>query len=217
MSKQMDRSVKLQTNGEEIFNAISHGIGALLAIVATVLLILRAVRTSDTLGLLSVIVFGITLFLLYIMSTLYHAIAHTGAKRILRIFDHVSIFLLIAGTYTPFTLISLRGWIGYTFFGVIWGVALLNIVLSAISLQKFKVLAMVSYVAMGWVIVLAMPKLIAQMGWIGILYVFLGGLAYTVGILFYSRKKQYFAHAIWHIFVLMGSVLHYIAIYFYVL
>lgn len=217
MARHMDRTERLQTVGEEVFNAVSHGIGTGLGILGLVLLILRARPLGDTLTLVSVVIFGCTLILLYLMSTLYHAIAHKGAKRVLRVFDHVMIFLLIAGTYTPFTLISMRGTLGTVLLIVIWAVAIVNVVLSAISLTRFKTLGMVSYVVMGWAIVVAMPTLIRGVGWGGAGMLLAGGIFYTAGIFFYARKTRYFSHAIWHIFVLLGSICHFFAVYSFVL
>ena len=159
MFRRMDRSLRLQTTGEEVFNAVTHGIGAGLSIVGLVLMLVRAANTGDPWRIVSAAIFGVSLFVLYVMSTLYHAIAHPSAKRVLRVFDHITIFFLIAGTYTPFTLVSLHGWIGWTLFGVIWGLTILNTVLNAVSLQKFRIMSMISYVAMGWIIVLAFHRL----------------------------------------------------------
>lgn len=217
MFRKMDRSQRLQTVGEEIFNAVTHGVGAVLSLVALMLMLMRTVPGGDPWRIASSIVFGLSLFILYLMSTLYHAIAHPGAKKVFRVFDHASIFLLIAGTYTPFTLISLRGFTGWLLFGVIWGLTVLNITLNAISLKKFKIMSMISYVAMGWIIILAIDKLYAAVGLNGAILLLAGGLCYTLGIVFFSMKRGHFAHSIWHLFVLAGSVLHFLAIYCYVL
>ena len=217
MFRRMDRSLRLQTTGEEVFNAVTHGIGAGLSIVGLVLMLVRAANTGDPWRIVSAAIFGVSLFVLYVISTLYHAIAHPSAKRVLRVFDHITIFFLIAGTYTPFTLVSLHGWIGWTLFGVIWGLTILNTVLNAVSLQKFRIMSMISYVAMGWIIVLAFHRLWLAVGLDGSLLLLAGGVCYTVGIIFYGMKNFHFAHSIWHLFVLGGSILHFFSVYWYVL
>ncbi|MDR0928543.1 MAG: hemolysin III family protein [Oscillospiraceae bacterium] len=214
MPRHIDRSLRLQTIGEEVFNAVSHGAGAALSVLGLVLLIVRAVKLRSAAAVVGVTVFGTTLILLYLMSTLYHAIAHPGAKKVLRVFDHAMIFLLISGTYTPFTLVSLRGAWGTVLLCVIWGVATVNVVLSAISLNRFKKIGMISYIAMGWAIVIAMPMLIAAIGWGGAGLLLAGGLFYTAGIYFYAKKTRHFSHAVWHLFVLFGSICHYFVVFF---
>ena len=203
------------TLGEEIANSVTHGLGALLAIAGAVVLILFAVLTGDPWKIVSVCIYSFTVFFLFMMSTLYHAINHKGAKYVFRIFDHTSIYLLIAGTYTPFTLVTLRGGWGWSIFGVVWGATLLGVVLSAINLERFKVFGMVCYIATGWCIVVAMIPLIRALPVPAIVLLVLGGVMYTAGIGFFASKKKYF-HSIWHIFVLAGAVLHYLCILLYV-
>ncbi|MDR0928327.1 MAG: hemolysin III family protein [Oscillospiraceae bacterium] len=214
MPKHIDRSLRLQTIGEEVFNAITHGVGAALSVLGLVLLIIKAAKLQSAAAVVGVAVFGVTLFLLYLMSTLYHAMAHPGAKKVLRVFDHAMIFLLIAGTYTPFTLVSLRGAWGTALLCIIWGVAAVNVLLSAISLNRFKKVGMVSYIAMGWAIVVALPMLIAAIGWRGAGLLLAGGVFYTAGIYFYAKKTRHFSHAVWHLFVLLGSVCHFFVVFF---
>lgn len=214
--------MKRYSLGEEIANSITHGIGALLSIAALVVMIVCAALNGSAWQVVSVSIYGGTLVLLYTMSTLYHAITNEKAKKVLRVFDHASIYLLIAGTYTPFTLISLRNdsFIGWTLFGIIWGMAILGIVLGTIYMGKHNVIMTLIYVIMGWAIVLAVPDLIKIMKLNdtlnGVYWLIAGGLFYTIGSIFYMIKKKYF-HSIWHIFVLLGSLCHFISIYFYVI
>ena len=204
------------TLGEEIANSITHGLGALMALAGAVFLIVFAALTGDPWKIVSVCIYGFTVFFLFMMSTLYHAINHKAAKRVFRVFDHTSIYLLIAGTYTPFTLVTLRGGWGWTIFGIVWGAAILGIVLSAIKLERFKVFGMICYIATGWCIVVAMFPLIRALPMPAIMLLVLGGIMYTAGIGFFASKKKYF-HSIWHLFVLAGAILHYFCILLYVL
>lgn len=217
MSKLMDRGVRAQTLGEEVFNAVSHGVGACLSVVGMVLMILRSVQQGSGKMVFCSVLYGAALLLLYVMSTLYHSFPQGRAKRVLRVMDHISIYVLIAGTYTPFTLITLAGPLGYTLFAVIWALALLNIVLNAVSLDRFRKWSMICYAGMGWLCVIAMPAIVREVGMGGMALLLGGGIAYTVGIVFYSRKRVYFAHCLWHLFVLGGSVLHFFATYSYVM
>lgn len=198
--------------GEEIFNAVSHGAGSLLAIAGTVVLIVQAVICSDAWAVVSSCIYGASLIVLYTMSTLYHAINNDRAKAFFRIMDHNTIFFLIAGTYTPYTLVALRGPIGWILFGVVWGTAIVGIILNSIDLEKFKKISMVCYVLMGWVIVLAIKPMIASMSLISLLFLLIGGIFYTVGIVFYAIKKIKYFHSIWHLFTVAGSVFHYFSI-----
>lgn len=202
--------------GEEIFNSVSHGVGIALACIGLGVLIVMAGLYGDAWAIVSSALYCFTLFVLYLASTLYHAISNRMAKGVLQILDHCSIFLLIAGTYTPFTLITLRGPLGWTMFGVVWGAAIIGIILNAIDIKKFSKLSMVCYVAMGWVIVLAIKPLYMALDLPGIILLGAGGLCYTGGIFFYSKNNKYM-HSIWHLFVLAGSVCHYICIAMYVI
>ena len=204
------------TLGEEIANSITHGLGALMALAGAVFLIVFAALTGDPWKIVSVCIYGFTVFFLFMMSTLYHAINHKAAKRVFRVFDHTSIYLLIAGTYTPFTLVTLRGGCGWQIFGIFWGAAILGIVLSAINLERFKVFGMICYIATGWCIVVAMFPLIRALPMPAIMLLVLGGIMYTAGIGFFASKKKYF-HSIWHLFVLAGAILHYFCILLFVL
>ncbi len=208
---------RLYTLGEEIFNAVSHGIGAGLSIAGLVVLVVHSATVHKDAGsVVSSAIFGAALIILYSMSTLYHAITHPTAKKVFRILDHCTIFLLIAGTYTPFTLVSLRGALGWTLFGILWGLTALGIVFNSIDLQRFAKISLVCYVAMGWCIVFAIKPLMQAMELPGLILLFAGGLCYTGGIVFYALKKLRYMHSIWHLFVVAGSILHYFCVLFYV-
>ncbi len=201
---------------EELINSITHGLGALLGIAGTVVAIVWSALFGNVYSVVSAAIYGATLIILYTMSTLYHAFTNETAKKVFRVFDHCSIFLLIAGTYTPFTLVTLNGALGWTLFGIIWGFTVLGVVLNAVSLEKFKVFSMICYIAMGWLIVIAAKPTVAALGWGPVMLLLLGGISYTVGAIFYGLKIRYM-HGVWHLFVLAGSVLHYFCILLHVL
>lgn len=203
---------KRYTLGEEIFNSVSHGVGALLAIAGTVVLIVMSAIYTDPWGVVSSTIYGATLIILYTMSTLYHALTNEKAKHVMRIMDHATIFLLIAGTYTPITLVSLRGPLGWVLFGFIWAAAVVGIVLNAIDLERFRKISVVCYIVMGWAIIAAIVPLINSMPTISLVFLLTGGIMYSVGIIFYAIKKIRYFHSIWHLFTIGGSVLHYFAI-----
>lgn len=203
---------KRYTLGEEIFNSVSHGTGGLLAIAGTAVLIVVAAIYSDAWGVVSSSVYGASLIILYTMSTLYHAITNDKAKKFFRIMDHDTIFFLIAGTYTPITLVPLRGPLGWVLFGIVWGAAILGIVLNSIDLEKFRKPSVICYVAMGWVIVAAIKPMLEKVSPISLWFLLIGGLFYTVGIIFYAKKDIKFFHSVWHLFTIGGSVFHYFAI-----
>lgn len=200
------------STGEEIANAITHGIGALLAIAALVILVVVAAMRGTVWHVVSFSVFGSTLVLLYFSSTLYHSITHVRAKHIFHKFDHISIYLLIAGTYTPFCLTVLRGWVGWTVFGVVWGCAIIGTVVKAITVGKHVKLSTLLYVLMGWVIVLAFKPLYEAMTFNGLALLIAGGLSYTAGTIFFLRDHVKYNHSAWHLFVIGGSVLHFFAV-----
>lgn len=204
------------TMGEEIANSIIHGIGILLAIGGLGVLTTYASIFGDVWHVTSCSIFGATLVILYTSSTLYHSIQIPKAKDILRIIDHSAIFLLIAGTYTPFLLVNLRGPWGWSLFGVIWGIAIFGIAFQAFLINKWKLLSVALYVAMGWAIITVIKPLIASLEMGGLVLLVLGGLIYTLGLIFYSWENMPYNHAIWHVFVLVGSTLHYFAVLFYV-
>ncbi len=211
----MLKEVKTQTVGEEIANSISHGVGAGLSVAALVLLIVKAAHTSGALGVVSACIYGGSLVLLYLLSCLYHALAKTGARKLFQILDHCSIFILIVGTYTPIALNYIKGALGWTIFGIQAGCMVLGVVFNAINMEKWKKASLVLYVIMGWMIVFSIKSLLAFPP-AALWFLVLGGVAYTVGIIFYKRKDLKFFHFIWHIFVLAGSVLQFFCVYFYV-
>jgi len=204
--------------GEEITNAILHGIGALLAIAALVLCVVFSAIHHNPYAVVSSCLYGSTLIILYTMSCLYHSLKVNNAKRVFRIIDHCSIFLLIAGTYTPLTLVALNGPIGWTLFGIIWGVSILGIILNAIDLNKYKVISMILYIMMGWAIIFTFPRLLKVIDMAGIYLLVAGGIVYTIGAIFYGvGKKIKYMHSVFHFFVLAGSILHFFAILLYVI
>ena len=203
--------------GEEVGNAISHGIGAGLAIAALVLLIVFAVIGGGGLRLCSAIMFGVSLLLEYLFSTLYHAIQPPRAKAVLRVFDHAAIYLLIAGTYAPFTLVTLRDAGGVWICVAVWAVAILGIVLEVVARERQpKWVSALVYLAMGWFIVFRLPALVALLPAGGLWLLVAGGVSYTVGVVFYLLKRVPFAHMVWHLFVLGGSVCHVLAVLLFV-
>lgn len=211
-------SIPRYSLGEELMNSITHGIGACLGIAALVLCIVKSCNPLDGYKLASSIVFGLTTTLLYLMSCLYHALKVNRAKRVFRVIDHCTIFLLIAGTYTPYTLITLRGMTGWVLFGVVWGVGILGIVLNAVSLRRFAKMSVACYIALGWVVLFASRQLIASLAPAGLWLLLAGGIAYTIGAVLYGigSKKPYF-HSIFHFFCLIGTALHFFSIYLFVL
>ena len=215
--------MKFYSLGEEIANSISHGVGSLFGIVSLVIMcVTAAFNGSDVYQVVSVIIYGISLILLYTSSTLYHALTNPTAKKVFRIFDHSSIYLLIAGTYTPFTLVTLRecGNIGWIIFILIWVFAILGVIFSSLFINKFKAVNAVIYIIMGWIIIFCFPELIKVLqdtNSINALYLLIaGGITYTLGVIFYILKFKY-SHFIWHLFVLGGSIFHFIAVLLYVL
>jgi len=197
---------------EEIANAITHGIGACLAIASLVILIVFAAIHGSAWHVVSFSIFGATLVILYLASTLYHSLTHKGAKKLFRKFDHISIYLLIAGTYTPFCLAALQGWVGWTLFGIVWGCAILGTVVKSIQTGKFEVLSTIMYVMMGWVVLFAIKPLYDSISAQAFIFLILGGVFYTAGTFFYVKDKVKYFHSIWHLFVLTGSTMHFFAV-----
>lgn len=202
---------------EELISAISHGVGAMFAVAALAVAVVFAVFSGDLWRILSVSVYGAMMIILYTNSTIYHALRPGTGKKVFRIIDHCSVFLLIAGSYTPYTLVTLRGPLGWTLFGIVWTAAILGIVLTAVDFKRFAKFSMACYLLMGWVVVAAFKPLAESLAPNGLLLLVLGGILYTVGAVLYliGRKKK-FIHSVWHFFVLAGSVLHYFSILFYV-
>jgi len=202
---------------EEKINIISHATGFILSIVAFVLLVMRASLHGDVWQIVSFSIFGASLIILYGASTLYHSAKNPLLRNKLNIIDHASIYVLIAGTYTPFTLVTLKGTIGWVIFGISWGLALTGIILKLFFTGKYDLISTIMYVFMGWVIVFAIKPLIHHLPFEGLLWLFAGGISYTIGAILYSIKKIKFNHAIFHIMVLIGSFCHFVSVFFYVL
>lgn len=220
--KLKDRELPTYTKGEEIFNMTSHIVGGALGIVATVLCIIFAAVHGNGYGVVSGAIYGVTMILLYTMSSIYHGLnPESKAKRVFQILDHCSIFLLIAGSYTPFALCSIRendvaaGWI---IFGVIWLLAIIGIILNSIDLKRYRVFSMICYLAMGWCIIVKASLLPQILGTTGFILLVSGGIAYTVGAIFYGfGKKCKYMHSIFHLFILLGSLLQFLCILLYVM
>ncbi|MBL0953176.1 MAG: hemolysin III family protein [Leptospira sp.] len=217
--KELIDSVHEYSIGHEIANAVTHGIGGGLSIAGLSLLLTMAVLYGDIWHVVSSAIYGATLIILYLASTLYHGIYHTATKKIFKVIDHASIYLLIAGTYTPFTLVSLREnseW-GWVLFGVIWILALIGVILLLLFPGKYSGLRVAVYIIMGWLAIFVMKDIRAAIGVGGMSWLVAGGLSYTFGVIFYLWDRLPMNHAIWHLFVLSGSVCHFFAILFYVI
>lgn len=214
MDAQSGKIYRKLSSGEEIVNAITHGIGALLSIAALVVLVILASTQGDIWHIVSFSIYGSTLILLYLSSTLYHSFSSPKVKNLFARFDHISIFLLIAGTYTPILLTSMRGVWGWTLFGIIWGLALTGAIIRSIYLHRFRKLMVAVYLLMGWMFVLAGKQIFQSLPSVSLTFLVLGGIAYSVGVVFYMWRKLPYSHGVWHLFVLAGSVLHFFAIYF---
>ncbi|MDO5981302.1 PAQR family membrane homeostasis protein TrhA [Flavivirga spongiicola] len=208
--------MRIQTLFEEKLNAATHAVGVLFGIVALILLIVFDNQKTNW-SLFSIIVYGISIIILFSASTLYHAVKKKRRKHYFRIIDHISIYLLIAGTYTPVLLIALHKSFGWELFWIVWGIAAFGIVLKLFFTGRFEVFSTGLYLIMGWLIIFDFPNLSDNIGSDGVLFLFLGGLSYTVGIVFYAIQKIPFNHVIWHLFVLAGAVFHFFMIYFYVI
>jgi hemolysin III len=202
------------TVGEEIANSITHGIGALLSIVGLVFLIILAVSKGDAWNIVGFAIFGGTLILLYTASTLYHGLAKTPATKVFQILDRSAIFLLISGSYTPFLLDGLRGVWGWSLLGVIWGLSILGITLNSIWPNRVRKISLAVYLLMGWLIILNIKGLSANVQQASIILLIIGGLSYSGGVVFFAWKKLPFNHMVWHLFVLLGSVSHYFAVWY---
>ena len=214
----MEEQTKIQfySPTEEKLNIWSHAVGIFLSIIALVLLIVKAVEQNNIWMMVSFPIFGISLIVLYLASTLYHASKHPEKRFKLKIFDHAAIYVLIAGTYTPFTLVSLNGEIGWFIFSVVWAIAFAGIILKLFFTGRFKVISPAMYVLMGWLIIFYFKELTANLHSDGVFYLILGGVFYTIGAILYSIKKIKFNHAIFHFFVLAGSFSHFLSVYLYV-
>jgi hemolysin III len=205
-----------QSRGEEIANSISHGIGLVAALVATPFLVLQAVRRGDTGFIVGASVFAATMVLLYLASTLYHALPIGKAKRVFRVIEHSAIFLLIAGTYTPFTLGVLRGAWGWTLLGLVWGLAVAGVALKTLNRMSHPIISTSLYLLMGWLILIAVNPLYARVPASGLLWLVAGGVAYTAGVAFFAADSRLrYSHFIWHLFVMAGTACHYFAVFWY--
>jgi len=202
---------------EEWLNAGTHGIGLVLSIVGFVVLLVMAVKRGTAWCIVGCAVYGSTLVALYLASTLYHSAASPRCKRALRFFDHAAIFLLIAGTYTPFLLVNLRGGWGWSLFGIVWGCAVLGILMKLHFLRRHQALSTALYIVMGWMVVVAIRPLVAHVSFTALLWLALGGVLYTVGVPFFASRRIPFSHVVWHMFVMAASVCHYLAVIYAVI
>ena len=201
--------------GDILANSITHGVGAALALVGATYLIIASTRGSASI-IASCSIFASTLVLVYLCSTLYHSLVRTRARHVFHVLDHSAIYLLIAGTYTPFTLVSLRGAVGWTLFAIVWTLAIAGIIFKSFAVGRFAAASTVVYLFQGWVVVFAARPLIHAIGPQGLLWLGVGGAAYTLGVIFFAMDRIPYFHAAWHLFVLAGSIAHYFAILFYV-
>lgn len=202
----------------EVLNAVTHGIACTLSIAGLVVLLLKATSTGSSLRVVAYTLYGSMLILLFLSSTLFHSLIFTRAKKVFQVFDHSSIFLLIAGSYTPFCLLCIRGWLGWTMLALIWILAICGVVYKALTLHKKETVSKVStfiYIAMGWLCVIAAKPLYESLGPEGITLLVAGGLAYTIGAAFYSLKRVRFMHVVWHLFVMLGAGFMYFSILLY--
>jgi hemolysin III len=198
--------------GEEIANSVSHGVGLLGALAVTPVLIVVASRRGGTTGIVAASVFAATMIFMYLMSTLYHALPESRAKWVFNVLDHCAIYVLIAGTYTPFTLVVLGGGWGWSMFGVIWGLAIAGIVFKSVGRMRHPVLSTTIYVVMGWLVIIAVKPLWRELPLWGVIWLGAGGIAYTLGVTFFAARGMRYNHLVWHLFVLMGTTCHFIAV-----
>ncbi len=216
-----DRLLPSYTGGEERFHMVSHIVGGGMGVVALVLCVIRAALRGSAIGVVSSALYGASLIALYTMSSIYHGLRHPTAKRVMQVLDHCTIYFLIGGTYTPILLCAIRrvspGW-AWSLFGVVWGLAAMATVFTAIDLKKYATLSMCCYIGMGWCVVLAVHPVLQAIAPAGLLFLLTGGIAYTLGAVLYGLgKKRRYMHALFHVFVLIGSALHFVCIFFYVL
>jgi hemolysin III len=213
MNKNPDNSHRRELSvAEEIVNSITHGIGVLLSIAALVILVVMASLHGNAWHIVSFAIFGASLIILYTSSTLYHSFTGVKVKNVFARLDHASIFVLIAGTYTPILLTTLRGLLGWILFGIIWGTAITGIVIRSIYLHKFRKLMVAVYMIMGWLFVFALKSVMSNMPAVSLWLLLAGGITYSLGVIFYALRNLRFGHGIWHLFVLGGSIMHFFAI-----
>ena len=202
-----------QSLGEELVNAVSHGVGALLAIAGLCVLIWKSVTLGTPLHVVSVVIFGVSMVLLYLVSCLYHAIPHCKGKNVLQVLDHCSIFLLIVGSYAPICLVTVGGRKGWIIFLINASCGVLGILLNAFSFQRWKRFSLILYIVMGWMGILIFPTIYRNLSTTGFAFLLFGGIAYTVGVIFYRQKEKKYRHGIWHAFVLLGTILQFVTVY----
>jgi hemolysin III len=208
-------TTRLYSLGEEIVHSITHGIGVGLGVAGLTLLVVLAVWYGNVYQIVSFSIYGATLIILYLASTLYHAFQNPGVKRVFKIIDHASIYLLIAGTYTPFLLVGLKGAWGWTLMIIIWGLAILGISFKVLFIHRYQKLSVLAYVLMGWLSVVMLKELLVNIPLGGLIWLAAGGVVYTVGVIFYALQKIPYMHVVWHVFVLGGSICHYFAVLLY--
>lgn len=211
------RNIEDRAEIEELINSVTHGFGLLLSVIGFGALVMLAIMRGTAWHVAGCTVFGLTLIFLYTASTLYHSLRSPEAKRIFKIVDHSAIYLLIAGTYTPFTLVNLRGTWGWSLFAVMWALCAAGIAFKIFHMGKFRILSGLTYIVMGWMGLIAFKPLLAMVPFKGIVWLFAGGFFYTFGVLFFACKRIPYNHAIWHVFVMAGSICHYFAVLFSVL
>ncbi len=209
---QNEQKNKEKLSKEELMNTISHGIGILFSVIGLIVLILTARKLGTTAHVITFSIFGITLILMYLASTLYHRCPPGKTKDMLKVCDHSAIFLLIAGSYTPLTLLVLKGKLGWTLFAIVWIIALAGVAFKLVFIKKFKLLSTLIYIAMGWIVIFAIKPLYVSLSTESMAFLVAGGLFYTLGTIFYSSKNIKYNHAIWHLFVLAGSICHFFTI-----
>ncbi len=222
-TKLIDRRLPDYTRGEEIFNMVSHIVGGGMGIIICALCVIKSFLNHDAYQIVGSFIYGFSMIILYTMSSVYHGLKHEMAKKVLQVIDHCAVFILISGTYTPIALTSLREYntaMGWIVFGVVWGVSALGITLNAIDLKKYSIFSIICYLAQGWCIILTGKAAISAIGKEGFLWLLAGGIAYTLGAVLYGiagKKTVRYMHSVFHIFVVLGSVLQFIAILLYVL
>lgn len=202
----------VESLGEKIANSVSHGVGLMAAIAATPVLIVLSVQAGGATRVVASSIFGATAILLYLASTLYHALPEGKARRVFRLFDHSAIYLLIAGTYTPFTLLVIQGAVGWSLFGLVWALAGFGVLLELFSRLKTRTLPLILYISMGWLVLFSFKPLVQQIAPTGLVWLVAGGIAYTAGVAFYVRRSLPYGHMIWHLFVMLGTSCHYVAV-----
>jgi len=215
MTESPDSLEHKPTVGEEIANSLSHGVGLALAIAATPILIIASTRYGTAWNTVGVSVFAVSMISLYLASTLYHALTHDGAKRFFRLMDHSAIFILIAGTYTPFTLGVMRGPWGWTIFGLVWGLAIAGLTMKALFGTRYTWASVGLYLTMGWLVVIAAPQVLQRVPLAGLAWILAGGIAYTAGVIFFAAHRIRYSHLAWHLMVIAGTICHFFAVLWY--